>query len=58
MSALQQQSSVISLEKYEALPEDIRMEVFDGIPYNMAIKVNIYDDLYIDFAEISRLLNL
>ncbi len=45
MSALQQQSSVISLEKYEALPEDIRMEVFDGIPYNMASPSQIHQTI-------------
>lgn len=30
------QSQVISLEQYEALPEDIRAEVFDGQLYSMA----------------------
>lgn len=36
MSALQPQSQIISLEQYEALPEDIRAEVFDGQLYSMA----------------------
>jgi len=36
MPALQLQPKAITLEEYEALPEDIRVEVFDGIPYDMA----------------------
>ena len=30
MPALQSQPQIISLEQYEALPEDVRAEVFDG----------------------------
>lgn len=36
MPALQQQPNLITLEQYEALPEDTRAEVFDGIAYDMA----------------------
>lgn len=36
MPALQPQPEIITLEQYEALPEDSRAEVFDGIVYNMA----------------------
>ena len=36
MPALQAQSELITLEQYEALPEDNRAEVFDGIIYAMA----------------------
>ena len=36
MPALKQQSDSISLEQYEALPENIRAEVFDGQIYYMA----------------------
>lgn len=96
MSALKH-FELITIEQYEALPEDAHTEVFEGIPYNMAspsqehqtismelsttinnymkkhqgscrvfctpysfeatIKVNIYDDLYIDFSEIDAMLN-
>ena len=35
-SALQSQPETITLEQYEALPEDIRAEVFDGQIYYMA----------------------
>ena len=35
MPALQQ-LQLITLEQYEALPEDRRVEVFDGIVYDMA----------------------
>lgn len=36
MPALQPQPEIISLEQYEALPENTRIEVFDGIIYNMS----------------------
>ena len=36
MPALQPQIQLITLEQYEALPEDKRVEVFDGIIYDMA----------------------
>lgn len=36
MPALQTQSNFITLEQYEALPENVRAEVFDGVIYNMA----------------------
>lgn len=35
MPALKPQSKSITLEQYEALPEDSRIEVFDGIMYDM-----------------------
>ena len=35
-SALQPQPETITLEQYEALPEDRRVEVFDGVVYDMA----------------------
>ena len=34
--ALQPQPEIITLEQYEALPENRRAEVFDGIAYDMA----------------------
>lgn len=36
MPALQTQSNFITLEQYEALPENVRAEIFDGVIYNMA----------------------
>lgn len=36
MPALQPQLQLITLEQYEALPEDKRVEVFDGVIYDMA----------------------
>ena len=36
MSALQPQLPLITLEQYESLPEDKRVEVFDGVIYDMA----------------------
>lgn len=36
MPALQTQPEIITLEQYESLPEERRIEVFDGILYDMA----------------------
>lgn len=36
MQALQMEREIVSLEQYEALPEDVRAEVFDGQIYYMA----------------------
>ena len=36
MPALQPQPETITLEQYETLPEEKRVEVFDGIVYDMA----------------------
>lgn len=36
MQALQTECEIVSLEQYEALPEDVRAEVFDGQIYYMA----------------------
>lgn len=36
MPLLQPQPEIITLEQYEALPEDRRVEVFEGIVYDMA----------------------
>lgn len=36
MPALQPQVQLITLEQYEALSEDKRVEVFDGVIYDMA----------------------
>ncbi|HBA47901.1 MAG TPA: Uma2 family endonuclease [Lachnospiraceae bacterium] len=45
MNAVQPQSQVITLEQYEALPEDIRAEVFDGQIYYMASPSQIHQEL-------------
>ena len=36
MPAIQPQMETITLEQYEALPEEKRAEVFDGVVYDMA----------------------
>ena len=76
--ALQPKLETITLEQYEALPENRRVEIFDGVIYDMAsplhihqtillelaypftatIKVNIYEGLYINFAENDDLINI
>ncbi|HCT91800.1 MAG TPA: Uma2 family endonuclease [Lachnospiraceae bacterium] len=36
MTSLQLQMETVTLEQYEALPENVRAEVFDGVIYDMA----------------------
>ena len=45
MPALQPQPEIITLEQYEALPEDVRAEVFDGVLYNMASPSQIHQTI-------------
>lgn len=45
MPALQPQPALITLEQYEALPEDTRAEVFDGIVYDMESPSQIHQML-------------
>lgn len=40
--ALQPQREIITLEQYESLPEHKRVEVFDGIAYDMASPSQIH----------------
>jgi len=54
MPALQAQSVLTSLEEYEALPENIRAEVFDGQIYYIASPSQIHQAILL---ELSTLLN-
>ena len=45
MPALQPIANVITIEQYEALPENTRAEVFDGILYNMSSPSQIHQTL-------------
>lgn len=36
MPAIQYSQELVDLRQYESMPEEQRMEVFDGIAYNMA----------------------
>ena len=36
MPALHPQQQIITLEQYEALPEDVRVEIFEGQIYDMS----------------------
>lgn len=54
MPALQPQPPLISLEQYEALPEDVRAEIFDGHIYYMAGPSQIHQSMLL---ELSTLLN-
>ena len=53
MPALQQLNT-ITLEQYEALPEDTRAEVFDGIIYNMSSPSEIHQTIS---TELTTVLN-
>ena len=48
MPALQTQPKLITLEQYESLPEDTRVEVFEGITYDMASPSRIHQALITD----------
>lgn len=54
MPALQPQSLITTLEQYEALPEDVRAEVFDGQIYYMASPSEIHQTLS---TELTTILN-
>ncbi len=45
MQALQSQPQIITLEQYEALPENVRAEVFDGQIYYMASPSQIHQTI-------------
>lgn len=50
MSAVQPQAETITLEQYEALPEDRRAEVFEGVVYDMAGPSQIHQSLLLELA--------
>ncbi|HCT90669.1 MAG TPA: Uma2 family endonuclease, partial [Lachnospiraceae bacterium] len=50
--ALQTQPKAITLEQYEALPENRRVEVFDGIVYDMASPSQIHQTLSMELSNI------
>ena len=50
--ALQPQPEVITLEQYEALPEEKRAEVFDGILYDMASPSQIHQSISMQLSTV------
>ncbi len=54
MPALQPQPEIITLEQYEALPENVRAEVYDGQIYYMASPSQIHQSILL---ELSTLIN-
>ena len=49
MQALPSQPEIITLEQYETFPEEKRVEVFDGIVYDMASPSQIHQTLSMRF---------
>ena len=54
MPALQPKPNFITLEQYEALPDDVRAEVFEGIVYDMASPSEIHQTIS---TELTTILN-
>ena len=52
--ALQPQQKTITLEQYEALPENRRVEVFDGIAYDMASPSQIHQTILTELLVLLR----
>ncbi len=50
MSALQVQSENFTLEQYEALPENVRAEIFDGQIYYMASPSQIHQTILLELT--------
>ena len=50
--ALQPPPEIITLEQYEALPENRRVEVFDGVVYDMASPSQIHQTLSMELSNI------
>ena len=54
MSALQPQPKTLTLQQYEALPEDKRVEIFEGLVYDMSSPSEIHQTLS---TELTTILN-
>ena len=50
--ALQQHPEIITLEQYEALPEEKRVEVFDGIIYDMTSPSQVHQEISMELSNI------
>lgn len=49
MAAIKQ-PTIITIEDYEAYPEGERMEVYDGVPYDMAAPSTVHQSLLIELC--------
>ena len=52
MPALQQELQPITLEQYETLPEEKRVEVFDGVIYDMSSPSQIHQTISMELSNI------
>ncbi len=54
MALLQTQAELVTLEQYETYPEDTRIEIFDGIAYNMPSPSRIHQALLPELSSLLR----
>lgn len=52
MQALNPQAEIITLEQYEALPEDRRVEVFEGVVFDMSSPSQIHQEISAELSNI------
>lgn len=52
MSALQPQLEIMTIEQYESLPEDNRVEVFDGVVYDMSSPSQIHQAISMQLSTV------
>jgi Uma2 family endonuclease len=54
MPALQPQTNLITLEQYEALTDNVRYEVFEGVPYAMASPSELHQTILLELSFVLR----
>lgn len=52
MPMLQPQQKLVTLEQYEALPEDKRIEVFEGVVYDMASPSQVHQTISMELSNV------
>lgn len=54
MPALQQREDIMTLEQYEHLPEDLRVEIFEGLAYDMASPSQLHQTILTEILVLLR----
>ena len=52
--ALQQREDIMTLEQYEHLPEDLRVEIFEGLAYDMASPSQLHQTILTEILVLLR----